>query len=264
MEMSLTPVTNHPVFMNKQLEKVTQAIIDCGNTIQSRRYAVAALLAKVEVEKLYEDDGFTSAAEYAKATFGMEKTLAYNLIKIGTDYTRPIIDAKGKTKGYCSNLLPSANPDVGDAPLLDFSPVQIERILPLGRDKVLELVKDGKLSPSMTVREMKDVVKVHKPPKGDAETTFTDVAEEPTEHSVEPVQPVEPSEEPTQVTLDDITENPVVILGERLSVFDVLSTDYLVAEIRARGFKVYKAQGVEMLYEWGTETKEELPEDTQN
>ena len=263
MEMQLTPVTNHPVFMNKQLEKVTQAIIDCGNTIQSRRYAVAALLAKVEVEKLYEDDGFTSAAEYAKATFGMEKTLAYNLIKIGTDYTRPIIDAKGKTKGYCSNLLPSANPDAQDAPLLDFSPVQIERILPLGRDKVLELVKDGKLSPSMTVREMKDVVKAHKPPKGDAETTFTDVQEEPTEHSEEPVQPVETSEEPTQVTLDDITEEPVKA-GIRPSEFDQLSTDWLVAELRARGFKVYKAQGVEMLYEWGTETKEELPEDTEN
>ena len=260
MEMQLNPVTNHPVFLNKQLEKVTQAIIDCGNTIQSRRYAVAALLAKVEVEKLYKDDGFTSAAEYAKETFGMEKTLAYNLIKIGTDYTRPIIDAKGKTKGYCSNLLPSANPDAGDAPLLDFSPVQIERILPLGRDKVLELVKDGKLSPSMTVREMKDVVKAHKPTKGDAETTFTDVQEEPTEPSEEPV---EPSEEHTQVTLDDIAEQPVKV-GNRPLEFDQVSTDWLVAEIRARGFKVYKAQGVEMLYEWGAETKEELPENTQD
>ena len=235
MEMQLTPVTNRPVFFNKSLEKVTQTILKAGANIQSNRYGIAALLAKVQTEGLYKDDGFQHASEYACQTFGIEKSLAYDLIKMGQQYTRPVLNEKGKTIGYCSNLLPAANPDTCDAPALDFTPTQIGRFMSLGREKVVDLVKDGKLSPRMTIREINAVVKENKPKKG-IETNFTDNEEQPVEATE---QPVEATEQPVEATEQN----------ERPSVFDSMSSMWLIAELRARHFRVYQ-DDEEMVFDW--------------
>lgn len=245
MEMQLTPVTNRPLFMNKQLEKVTQTILKAGASIQSGRYGIAALLAKVESDNLYADDGFKSAIEYATATFGIEKSLAYNFIKMGTDYTRSILNDKGKVIGYCSNLLPPANPDIHDAPALDFTPTQISRFMTLGRDKVTQLIDEGSLTPRMTIREILEVVKANKPPKA-LETSFTDDQPEPEETSTE-------QEKPAQNALQTPTESHIIPEERELSDFDNVSTDWLIAELRLRGYKVFK-DSIEMFFDWGSNT----------
>ena len=244
MEMQLTPVTNRPLFMNKQLEKVTQTILKTGATIQSGRYAISALLAKVESENLYADDGFKNAIEYANATFGIEKSLAYNLVKMGQSFTRPILNDSGKVTGYCSNLLPPADPDKHDAPIVDFTPTQITRFMTLGRDKVIQLIDEGSLSPRMTVREILEVVKANKPPK-DIETSFTEDQPEPEQITMEQVEP------PHNATQSH-TDPHIIPESRELSDFDNVSTDWLIAELRARGFKVFK-ENVEMIFDWSKE-----------
>ena len=234
MEMQLTPVTNRPLFMNKQLEKVTQSILKAGTNIQSNRYGIAALLAKVQSEGLFKDDGFGNASEYACQTFGMEKSLSYDLIKLGQQYVRPILNDKGKTIGFCSNLIPPANPDTQDAPLLDFTPTQIIRFMTLGREKVLELINDEKLTPRMTIREILAVVKENKPPKA-LETSFTE-------------QPTEATEQPTEAT-EQPTEAPEQPTEPRPTEFDTFPSTWLIAELRARGFKVSK-DNVDMVFDW--------------
>lgn len=242
MDMQLTPVTNRPIFMNSQLEKVTQTILKTGASIQSGRYAISALLAKVESEKLYADDGFKNAIEYANATFGIEKSLAYNLVKMGANFTRPILNDKGRVTGYCSNLLPPADPATQNAPLVDFTPTQITRFMTLGRDKVIQLIEEGSLSPRMTIKEILEVVKANKPPKA-LETSFTD---DPTDVNPEPAEQSEPVQNATQTTTD-----PHIVPESRdLFDFDNMSTDWLIAELRARGFKVLKGD-VEMIFDWG-------------
>ena len=238
MEMQLTPVTNRPMFMNTQLEKVTQTILKTGASIQSGRYAISALLAKVESEKLYADDGFKNAIEYANATFGIEKSLAYNLVKMGANFTRPILNDKGRITGYCSNLLPPANPDKQDAPLVDFTPTQITRFMTLGRDKVIQLIDEGSLTPRMTIKEILEVVKANKPPKA-LETSFTD-------------EQTEPNPEPDHNATQTATEPHIVPESRDLSDFDNVSTDWLIAELRARGFKVFK-DNIEMIFDWSKE-----------
>ena len=230
MEMQLTPVTNRPLFMNKQLEKVTQSILKAGTNIQSNRYGIAALLAKVQAEGLFKDDGFANASEYACQTFGMEKSLSYDLIKLGQQYVRPVLNDKGKTIGFCSNLMPPANPDKQDAPLLDFTPTQIIRFMTLGREKVLELISEEKLTPRMTIREILAVVKENKPPKA-LETSF---AEQPTEATEQPTEATEATEQPTE---------------PRPTEFDTFPSTWLIAELRARGFKVSK-DNVDMVFDW--------------
>ena len=242
MEMQLTPVTNRPLFMNKQLEKVTQSILKAGTNIQSNRYGIAALLAKVQSEGLFKDDGFGNASEYACQTFGMEKSLSYDLIKLGQQYTRPILNDKGKTIGFCSNLIPPANPETQDAPLLDFTPTQIIRFMTLGREKVLDLIKEEKLTPRMTIREILAVVKANKPPKA-LETSFKEQEpEQATEQ--EPEQATE--QEPEQAT----EQEPATVYSRNLYDFDNVWSEWLIAELRKRGFKVYDVNGIEMVYDW--------------
>lgn len=47
----------------------------------------------------------------------------------------------------------------------------------------------------------------------------------------------------------------VILMGNRSSLFDVLSSEHLIAELRHRNFKVYKARGMEMLYDWDLDAK---------
>ena len=231
MEMQLSSVTNRPIFMNRQLEKVTQSIMKCAANVQSNRFAISAMLAKVQSEGLYQDDGFANAADYAMATFAMEKTLAYDLIRMGQQYVRPILNDKGRVTGYCSNLLPPANPDAQDAPLVDFTPTQIIKFSSLGREKVLSLVLSGELNPRMTIKEIVALVKACK----QIETSFADKSEEPATTAEEPAQ------------------EPRTVSQPRPIEFDNVSTEWLIAEIRARGFKVFDHNDIELHINWYAE-----------
>ena len=221
-------VTNRPKFSNKMLEKATLTLMNCNNDIKSRQFSIASVLAQVEVEGLYKDDGFASCAEYAEKTFGIKKSTAYALITIGKQYTRPILNANGKVIGHCSNLLPPADMEKQDAPLFDFTTRQISLFSTLGREQVIELVSNGSLSPTMTANQIREVVKVQK-----------------ALNAPEPEQPSEPSTEQLTTTATE----PVTIGIERPDTVDNLSSDILIAELRKRGFKVFR-DNEEQIYNW--------------
>ena len=249
----LTPVTNKPTFLNPKLERLTQRIIKLDGDIKTRQYDIAATLATVDIEGLFKDDGFTSTVEYATATFGIQKSLAYALVTIGRDYTREIHNDAGKVIGHCSNLLKPSNPEKQDAPLLDFTTTQIMRFITLGREKVLELVESGDLSPKQTVNEILKVVKENKVKK------VTEQPEQPTQEQEQPEQPEQPTQEqPTQEQEKPEQEQPTqeqpetTIDTTRGTGFDNIPSDVLIAELRLRGFRVFDHSGeVEMRYKWG-------------
>ena len=224
---NLLIVTNRPKFMNKDLESATIALCKCDMQIKARQFDIAAILADVDARKLYSDDGFSSTQEYAHTTFGMQKSLAYALIDVGRNYTRPIISANGKTIGHCSNLLPPADQSKQDAPLVDFTTGQLSRISSLGRDVIRGLIESGELTPQMTYKQLDALVKAHKPPK--------DVIE------------AETVEETTETV--EATETPATGL-KRDSKWDNVSTDLLIAELRKRCYVVYNSDGEEQVIDW--------------
>lgn len=232
--MDLMTVTNRPKFLNPELERATKVLMNCDMQIKARQYDIAAILAEIDNRKLYEQDGFGSAVEYANTTFGIQKSVAYLLIEVGTNYTRPILNDKGKCIGHCSNIVPPANPDKQDAPLIDFTTGQLSRVTSLGREKVLELVKSGDLSPTMTYKDINALVKAHKPPK---ELSEPEPEEEPDEASNADSKPHEAPE---------ITTTGL----KRGDSWDNVSTDVLIAELRIRGFKVLDHDGNEVFTEW--------------
>ena len=227
----ITTTTNHPKFINPDLEKATRMLMNCDLQIKARQYDIAAILAEIDNRKLYEQDGFASAVEYANTTFGIQKSVAYLLIEVGTNYTRPILNSKGKCVGHCSNLLPPANPTEQDAPLVDFTTGQLSRVTSLGRETVLKLIKDGDLSPTMTYKEINNLVKLHKPPKGLQEPNNT------------------PEQEPNNTPEQEAPEITTTGL-KRGDSWDNVSTDMLIAELRLRGFKVINRDGNEVFTEW--------------
>lgn len=245
----LTPVTNKPTFLNPKLERLTQRIIKLDGDIKTRQYDIAATLATVDIEGLFKDDGFTSTVEYATATFGIQKSLAYALVTIGRDYTREIHNDAGKVIGHCSNLLPPANPEKQDAPLIDFTTTQIMRFITLGREKVLELVERGDLSPKQTVNEILKTVKENKVKK----ITEQPPQEQPTQEQPEQPTQEQPTQEQEQEQEQPSPEQPETTIDTtRGTGFDNIPSDVLIAELRLRGFRVFDHSGkVEMRYKWG-------------
>lgn len=238
--MEIQEVTNRPQFMNKSLQKATNLIMALGEQVRAKQFDIASILAEVESKGYYKDDGFSSAAEYAMETFGLHKSLAYQLITIGTQYTRPVLNDNGEVIGHASNLMPPADPNKQNAPLNDFTPSQICKLLPLGREKVVELIEAGELNPTTTHKAIENMVKTLKPRKN-KELPPAEVETEQTEDEPEETTPA-----PTPI---EEAPTPLLLNTVRGDGFDQLSTDILIAELRLRGYKVYR-DGKEQLIDW--------------
>lgn len=130
-------------FIDPNLQKVTTQIRTCGATIRNNFYKMAYLLNKVQTERLFVQDGFMSATEYAEKTFGFKKSLCYNLIAVGEIYTAD--DGKG------SNLPHDGNKD--------YTSSQLKVILPYDEEEVRRLANDETITPYMTVNAIKKALK---------------------------------------------------------------------------------------------------------
>ena len=136
-------------FENKGLQKATDRINKIGERVTKSLYEVAHIVAEVDANKFYIDDGYKNVHEWTKDAFGIAKSASYNMLTIGRDYTKEITN--GKTKEYRSNLT-----DENDE---DFSTTQVTVLLPLPRETVEELINTEAVTPSMTTREISEVVK---------------------------------------------------------------------------------------------------------
>lgn len=165
-----------PSFTNKVLQAATKKVFQIGETIRKCAYETAAIMAQVDETKCYEEDGFKSVHEWAMETFGFKKSASYSLLRIGKEYTRAITDARGKIKGYGSNIV--------DGTEDDFTVTQIEKMLPGGRDLAVELVGDGEITTDMTCKEIEKVIKSYMEPEPE-----TVDAEEPEPETVEAEEP---------------------------------------------------------------------------
>lgn len=195
-EMMITTNTaNIPTFANKALQNATTKVLKIGDTVRRCAYETAYIMAQVDASECYKDDGFNSVHDWAMKTFGFKKSASYTLLRVGKEYTQTILDAKGRIKGYTSNLWgDEIDPETGD-----FTTTQIEKMLPGGHDLAVELVENGEITPDMTCKDIEKVIKYHtNPPEEDTE----DETSEETEDSTG-----ETSEEPETVIVAIIDED---------------------------------------------------------
>ncbi len=161
-EMTITQVsTTIPEFVNKDLQDATKKVFKIGETVRKCAFETTYIMATVDASECYKDDGFDSVHAWAMKTFGFKKSASYALLKTGREYVRTILDAKGRIKGYASNLLTDKELEHGD----DFSTAQIEKMLPAGHDLVADLVQEGEIVPEMSCRDIAKVIKAHTAPE---------------------------------------------------------------------------------------------------
>ena len=216
MEMMISTTDRTALtFTNKKLQNATMQIMQIAGKIRNNWFEVGAIIAMVEAQELYKDDGFNTVHEWTARAFNIKKSMSYDLLKIGKEYTREILSEKGRTLGYECNL---EVPDSSE----NFALTQVIRMLPAGHDKAQELVTAKVITPDMTSTAIGKVIKgltTKDEPSDEPETTDND----------------EPTTEPTEVSYDEWLR----------MTFDKISTAELIAELKTRGFKVYDREGGE-------------------
>lgn len=185
-------VVRKPEYLNKGLNEATKKIQALGDGIKKAYFTVAAIIAKVDREGLYELDGFKNVHEWTEKEFGFKSSRSYSLLTIGQKWTEEVIDKRGHVTGHVAIIDPN------------FSTTQIEKMLPAGKDKATELYEAGTIRPEMSAKEIEKAIKEALNPK----------EEEPEE--LETVEETEPEE----------TEAPEICIR----VTDENGTEYEIPE----------------------------------
>ena len=136
-------------FENQSLAKATEEIIRLQKNVNQSLISVAGISGEVAKSESYKDDGFKSAQEWLMNTFNYKKSTAYTMVKIGKNDVNLEID--GCVPIYKTIFANSKTDE-------DFTLTQLEKLLPLGKERIELLLCTGDLNYSMTVKEIKELV----------------------------------------------------------------------------------------------------------
>ena len=148
---------------NPQLKRASLEVFECAGTAGLMLYKIAAIIADVDAKELWKDDGFASVHEWTEKTFGMKKSNSYAFLKIGNEYLNE--------SGDGSNLY-FTTPN-------DFTMSQVRALLPLGSELAHDVAAVGEVTPEMSVRDINDYVREHRPRKQNSEITETTEEQDP-------------------------------------------------------------------------------------
>lgn len=206
---------NNLTFTNKKLQNATMQIMQIAGKIKNNWFQIGAIIAEVDRQELYKDDGFENVHAWTTRAFNIKKTTSYDLLRIGKEYTREILSEKGKVTGYECNLLPENSE-------ANFTTTQVMKMLPAGHEKAQELVDSGVITPDMTTTAISKVIKDLNKKDEEPEEPATDASNEPEE--------------------DEAPEAPTHEEWLRMT-FDKITTGELIEEMKIRGFTVFDKEG---------------------
>ena len=147
--------------VNERLKEHTARITSLLDGAKYNLYEVAMHLMVIKNEELYKDDNFVDIYDYTKKVFGYGKNMTYKMVKTA----ETLVEQKGEE--YRSIICHDDS---------DYSMSQLFELGTLAPKEVVELDADGAINPSMTTKEIREVVKDTKEMmKNEAES------EEPTE-----------------------------------------------------------------------------------
>ena len=182
-------------FENQSWAKATEEIIRLQKNVNESLISVAGISGEVAKSESYKDDGFKSAQEWLMNTFNYKKSTAYTMVKIGKEYVQ--LEINGCLPIYKTIFANSKTDE-------DFNLTQLEKLLPLGKERIEVYLSTGKLKYSMTVKEIKEFVSEIKSLEKKSEEPETEETEE-TEPETEETEPeTEETETETEETETDL------------------------------------------------------------
>ena len=163
--------------VNERLREQTAKITSLLDGAKYNLYEVAMRLLVIKNEELYKDDNLTDIYDYTKKFFGYGKNMTYKMIKTAETLVEEKMLDENKVE-YRSIICHDDS---------DYSMSQLFELGTLAPKEVVELDADGAINPSMTTKEIREVVKDTKEMmKKEAEN------EEPTEGDEAEVEDGEP------------------------------------------------------------------------
>ena len=130
--------------VNERLREQTSKITSLLDGAKYNLYEVAMRLLVIKNEELYKDDNFVDIYDYTKKVFGYGKNMTYKMVKTA----ETLVEQKGDE--YRSIICHDDS---------DYSMSQLFELGTLAPKEVVELDADGAISPSMTTKEIREVVK---------------------------------------------------------------------------------------------------------
>lgn len=158
-------------FKNKKLAQHTKAIEKLMLATKRNMFEIAVRLNVIATEKLYEADEYKDVFDYANKVLGYKKNFVYKLVAVAEKF----IDEAADGKGYIS-IIAHENEDYSVSQLIELNSLEA--------DTVSQLDANEEISPDMTTKEIREVVKAYKN-GGKDESEETEGGEEVTEGASE-------------------------------------------------------------------------------
>ena len=130
--------------VNERLKEHTARITSLLDGAKYNLYEVAMHLMVIKNEELYKDDNFVDIYDYTKKVFGYGKNMTYKMVKTA----ETLVEQKGEE--YRSIICHDDS---------DYSMSQLFELGTLAPKEVVELDADGAINPSMSTKEIREVVK---------------------------------------------------------------------------------------------------------
>lgn len=135
--------------VNERLKEHTARITSLLDGAKYNLYEVAMHLMVIKNEELYKDDNFTDIYDYTKKVFGYGKNMTYKMIKTAETLVEEKRVEENKVE-YRSIICHDES---------DYSMSQLFELGTLAPKEVVELDADGAINPSMSTKEIREVVK---------------------------------------------------------------------------------------------------------
>ena len=135
--------------VNERLREQTAKITSLLDGAKYNLYEVAMRLLVIKKEELYKDDNFVNIYDYTKKVFGYGKNMTYKMIATA----EALIEEKRVEENKVEYRSIICHDDS------DYSMSQLFELGTLAPKEVVELDADGAINPSMTTKEIREVVK---------------------------------------------------------------------------------------------------------
>ena len=133
-------------FKDKALARHTVAIEKLMNGVKKNMVEIAVRLRDIKEKALFEKDGFVDVFEYADKILGYKKAMVYKMVNVANKF----IEELPTGKGYASIIVHDTE---------DYSVSQLMELGSLTPEEVIELDEKCKIDPSMTAKDIREVVK---------------------------------------------------------------------------------------------------------
>ena len=209
VEKGIATVSTPHDFKDKKLANHTRAIEKLMNGVKKNMVEIAVRLRDIKENKLYEKDGYKDVFDYAQSVLDYKKATVYKMIQCATKF----IEATPDGKGYASIITRDNE---------DYSVSQLMELNCLEADEAIMLDEANKIDPSMSAKDIREVVAEYKK-QNDAkeETEQEETEQEETDHEETEQEETEQEVDGTALAILDIAESLCnILLDDRISKDD--------------------------------------------